>query len=461
MDSNKPRKSKPKKTEEHTDRKPMVVKLSTFLMPDHVETNEGNYILWGPKHSVPRELISALDKSNTHRSIILSLRDQFAGYGFQKEVNGEVNPQLANALSKANRLGESFDDILSKCAFDYAVFGAFALELNWNINRDKLVECYHIDYSTIASGLADEYNTVQLYYHSTDWTTPEPKTTPIKSFLPEQKDSEGNFVGRLEAKNILVHKPYYPGKAFYPSPDYWASMRWLEIDSQLASYKVNGLINKFSAGMIISLNGGVPSPAERDAIERMIKENFTGDNANETLIVDFAESKENAATFTAVPTSDSQTKYGNMEEEKVTEILKAHRITSPMLVGVPTQNGFSSNADEIKNAYELFFRYVIQPKQKVLEEKFSTVLKYFGHDYKLKINPALPFELKSQGKSEAVLSALNSVSPLIGNKILESMSANEIRALIGLPELEVQTEPSGATASTPPADNKNDINPNE
>jgi hypothetical protein len=435
--------------------KPLSIKLNKYLLPEAKEIQKGNYILWGPKHSIPKELVSALEKSNTHRSIIFSLAHQFAGYGFNTENEvGEKDVVLEGVLKKANRLNESFDDVLSKVAFDFAVFGGFAVELHWNINRDKLVEVYHMDYSAIASGLTDEYDRVTFYYHSTDWSKSDPKTTPIRCFNPETED------GRREAKQILVFKPYYPTKNYYPSPDYYSALKWIEIDHELASYKVNGLKNRFSAGMLVSLNNGVPTEEERDDIEKMMKDNFAGNDNNETIVIDFAEDKDHAATFTAIPTSDSQTKYGNMEDEKVNEILKAHRITNPMLVGVPSPAGFSSNADEIKTSYELYYRYVVQPKQKVLEEKFSYILKYFGFDYKLKINPALPFEIKSQGKGEQVLASLNSLSPLVATKVLEAMTEDEIRALASLPAKEPAVTPAPIVPPVP-ADNKNELPTND
>ena len=54
--------------------------------------------------------------------------------------------------------------------------------------------------------------------------------------------------------------------------------------------------------------------------------------------------------------------------------------------------------------------------------------------------PAL--ETKTSSSSQDVTDALNSLSPLVANKVLESMTPNEIRALIGLtPEQEGQSIP--------------------
>jgi len=51
-----------------------------------------------------------------------------------------------------------------------------------------------------------------------------------------------------------------------------------------------------------------------------------------------------------------------------------HRVTSPLLLGLSSANGFSSNADEIENASRLFNNVVIQPYQNLLIDCLDTIL---------------------------------------------------------------------------------------
>lgn len=140
---------------------------------------------------------------------------------------------------------------------------------------------------------------------------------------------------------------------------------------------------------------------KRETIVNDIRQSFSGSDNNETLLVDFVKDKEHAATITAVPTDNSENKYGKMEEEKVNEILKAHRITNPLLVGVKTSaSGFSNNADEIKTSYELFYKTVLEPKQKVLENKFNYIFNYMGYpNANLKIDKILPFAIEDNNNT--------------------------------------------------------------
>ena len=50
-----------------------------------------------------------------------------------------------------------------------------------------------------------------------------------------------------------------------------------------------------------------------------------------------------------------------------------HRVTSPLLLGLSSANGFSSNADEIVNASNLFHNIVIKPYQLLITESLEDI----------------------------------------------------------------------------------------
>jgi hypothetical protein len=70
----------------------------------------------------------------------------------------------------------------------------------------------------------------------------------------------------------------------------------------------------------------------------------------------------------------------------------AHNITSPLLFGLGSTNGFSSNADEIKNASILFDNMVIKPIQDQIIEAFDKILAYNGISLKLFFKTLQPLE---------------------------------------------------------------------
>jgi hypothetical protein len=58
------------------------------------------------------------------------------------------------------------------------------------------------------------------------------------------------------------------------------------------------------------------------------------------------------------------------------KIMVAHRIVSPMLLGIKDNTGFGNNADELKTASQLMDNTVIRPFQNLLIKSFDQILAY-------------------------------------------------------------------------------------
>ena len=54
----------------------------------------------------------------------------------------------------------------------------------------------------------------------------------------------------------------------------------------------------------------------------------------------------------------------------------AHRVVSPMLLGIKASTGLGNNADEIKTASLLFDNTIIRPSQELLKEHFDKLLAF-------------------------------------------------------------------------------------
>jgi hypothetical protein len=115
----------------------------------------------------------------------------------------------------------------------------------------------------------------------------------------------------------------------------------------------------------------------------------------------------------------------------------SHNVTSPLLFGIATTTGFSSNADELRNSAVLFENMVIKPKQEIILKSIDTILAYNGVALDLEFIGLNPLDsegdLTTGESATKVIEGINSLSPLVANKVLESMTPNEIRSLVGLP----------------------------
>jgi hypothetical protein len=69
-----------------------------------------------------------------------------------------------------------------------------------------------------------------------------------------------------------------------------------------------------------------------------------------------------------------------------------HNVTSPLLFGVASSNGFSSNADELQNSSILFDNMVIRPFQEEILESIDKILAFNGISLKLYFKTLQPLE---------------------------------------------------------------------
>ena len=94
----------------------------------------------------------------------------------------------------------------------------------------------------------------------------------------------------------------------------------------------------------------------------MLKTQYAGtDNAGSMIYIDVDE-PENAPVITPIPQNGADDYYYNLNEITVQKILTAHRITSPMILGIKTA-GQLGGRDEVVDSYLLFTNTVIRPFQ--------------------------------------------------------------------------------------------------
>jgi DNA-binding MarR family transcriptional regulator len=130
-----------------------------------------------------------------------------------------------------------------------------------------------------------------------------------------------------------------------------------------------------------------------------------------------------------------------------------------MLFGIKTE-GQLGGRSEMREAYQLFQNTYVNAKQRALEEVVNYLFKFNDIIADLELKPTepisfefseaiisanmtqdeireklglAPIEKKETAGAQDIINSLNSLSPLIATKVVESMDVNELRSLIGLP----------------------------
>jgi len=352
------------------------------------EDKAKEYVKFGEYNDFPQELIKLYNNSSIHNTCVNSIVDGIVGEGLT------ANP--AWVLDVANSTGESWNDLLKKVAVDFKLYGGFGLEVIWNKARTKIAEVYHIDFSWLRAREKNYRGQIPGYYISDEWAIKYRYTgyDVVKlPFLPvynPQKAME-------EPKQIYVYNPYRPGQGYYPLPDYVGGLRVIDLDCEVDNFHVNNMKNGLAPSLSITTFTNA-NEDEREAIERMLQMQYSGTNNAGNLLYMDIDSPENAPVITPIPQNGADGYYTTINDMVVQKILTAHRITSPMILGIKTE-GQLGGRQEVIDAYLLLVNTVIRPFQQDILQVFEDLLemKYPELDITLGIQQ---IKLFSDGEEE-------------------------------------------------------------
>jgi capsid portal protein len=289
-----------------------------------------DYISWGEDNKFPQYLYDLYLKNSNLQAVVNNITDY---------VMGE-NIQLSNELVlDANTL--------SKCVFDYILFGGFALEGLRSASGD-IVQLNHIDVQWVR--VNEDLTTA---YISSKWG----------SFKPDKLDILPLF-SESEKQNHFIY--YYRGKVtrnINPIPSYVSALKSVEILNSTRNYHLHNLENNFAGSVVVSLNGTSIKASELQAIKKQLEGEYTGtDNAGKVLLINNANSEGKVEVSRLTPDNAGDL-YQNLAKSAEDDIFVAFRM-NPILCGKNVATGFSK--EEFEQAFALFYATVIKPMQATL-----------------------------------------------------------------------------------------------
>jgi len=215
--------------------------------------------------------------------------------------------------------------------------------------------------------------------YSTDWANL--RKYPYQTYRAfDATDNKGD-----NASQIFYFYGYTPGNQTYPLPSYVAALNDISLDAQVSRFHSNNIANGLAPSMFVQFRNGVPTPEERRDVYKEIERTFTGtENAGRFFLAFSEPGKELQVTPID---SANDTYYLTLEERISSRILTAHRITSPLLLGIKDSSGFSSNAEEIRVAYAHFEGVVVEPKRKKVLSGYGYMLRLAGFNIALEVKP--------------------------------------------------------------------------
>ena len=349
-----------------------LITLTNYVRPPLMEDKSRDWVMNGKLNQYYNYIIDRNNGSPTNASINESYTTLIYGKGLRTS-SGALGAEGWGRLQTILRPRE-----LRKMVRDFQVFGEFSFEIIES-KGGELHSLTHVPKEMLIPAIANEKNEIEKYWFSRNWQKyTDIDYTPIS--FPAFGAQKGN--------SMFVARPYTVGNEYFGSPDYSSGLVFAEIEEELSNMYISSIKNGLSAGYIINIpNGTNYTPEEKEEFERQVKKKLTSSSNSSNFIISFND-QEVAIDVTPFPVNSSVHKqWSELTEQAKTQLMTAHRVISPSLVGLSSASGFSSVADEMDMSERQTIKRVIKPKQDFVIESLEEVLVHYGINLDLYFAP--------------------------------------------------------------------------
>jgi len=354
-----------------------VVNLSTYTSPQIVEKSNKEWVSYGADNNYFAYLIDRYNGSPTNNAIINGVSEMIYGKGLDA-LNSNKKPE-----AYAKMMSLFHKDCVRKLCYDLKLMGQCSMQVIYSKDRKTVAQVEHIPVENLRAEKCNDKGEIEAYYYSDDWS--KVKKADDCTRIPA-------FGCSIENIEIVYVKPYRAGYKYYSSPDYQGGLQYAELEEEISNYHLNNILNGLAPSMLINFNNGTPNAEERQMLENRIYQKFSGSSNAGKFILAFNDNPESAATIEPIQLSDAHNQYQFLSDESGKKIMVAHRIVSPMLLGIKDSSGLGNNADELKTASILMDNTVIRPFQTLLIDAFDSILAYNNISLKLYFKTLQPLE---------------------------------------------------------------------
>jgi hypothetical protein len=355
-----------------------IINLNEYSSPVIKETLKDEWVSFGEKNNYYQELIDAYNTSTTNNSIIDAICRLIYGKGLDAR-DGRLKP---TEYAQTKMLFKP--KFLKKIITDFKMLGQFAIQIIYNEKGDSIVQVEHMPVHLLRAQKCNDEGEITGYWYSDNWQD-------IKKFPPKFIDGFG--YGNGKDLEIYFVGNYTVGQKYYSLVDYVGSLPYAKLEKEIADYLINEVQNSFSPTTIVNFNNGIPDEEKQKLLARKVENTITGSQGKK-VVVAFNDSETQKTTVDSISLNDAPAHYEYLSNEARNKILLGHKVVSGLLFGIPSANGFSSNADELKNASILFDNMVIKTFQNVILETLDEILSFNLVFLDLQFKTLQPLEFK-------------------------------------------------------------------
>jgi hypothetical protein len=452
--------------------------LSVFNQTDDTANK---IVRYGKDNNFPQELIKAVQSSPIANACVETHAKFLYGDGLYFET------PTGEETDFSKRLSEVFNEsVYQRICYDMAYFESLGLIMKWDLNG-YLKSVKSQDFSTIRLGIPNKDFEITFAKLSSNWQQETKdrryKAVPIDLYNDiETKAKISNF-----SENSLYEdfskwngtlkyiRRYKPGQVYYSQPKYASALKWIYADGQIQNFHANNVDNSFAPAFIVYVPYKLTGEDEngkdmKESLREYIADRLTGaDNGGKFAILD-GSSKEGSIQIIPFSQSTSHEMYITLSNLIRDHIATAFQVPS-ILAGIQV-SGKLGTAKEIADSSIYYQNAVIKHDQNLLMYEMNALAKLMdGYDgTTISVSNSIPLafvaesfanaftedeireafgygakEVKLNTAANNIIDNINALSPLVANKVLESMSEAEIRSLAGL----IGAKPTLAPVVTP------------
>lgn len=338
-----------------------IVALSEYTAPVISESSREDWVEYGEDNLYYDWLIERSNNSPTNNAIINNMSRLIYGRGIGA-LNASKKPNEYAAM-----MGLFTPSVLRGIAQGLKLLGDVYIQCIYNKAHTKIEKVDFLTANYLRPEKCNSKGKIEAYYYSDNWED-------TKKFPPKRIAAFGTSKDEIELLRIM---PYSVGFKYFSPVDYQGCLPYTVLEEEISTYLINEVKNHFSGTKVINFNNGqVGDDKQRKQLKDRVMSKLTG-STGEKVIVSFNSNVENRTTVDDIPLNDAPEHYAYLSKEAEQKILIGHNVTSPMLVGVVTDNqGFSSNADEIEVAAKYFYNTAVKPYQDLIIEAIEQILAF-------------------------------------------------------------------------------------
>lgn len=406
-------------------------------IPESTEViSKKGWVKWGADNLFPQFLWYLFYCSPIHQGVISSKVDYIISGGLEFDGDeSEWNEIFSNGRSQYD-----LDEVTEMLCLDNEVSNSYIM----HFKLDPLTNKWYVEPMDFELVRPDTEG--HLFYYSENWSTESQsfeKTSfrTIPSFFRKTpEDTECLLQIKTKSRQRKTTDPRSKVKVtggFFSVPSYSGGIESILTDIEINFFRYAEVVNGYKGGAILYLGNGEPEDdTARNKILRDLKLEVTDRRKQGGIGVIFGEGTEGQPKVEQMSGNDLDKRYESTESGLLSKMMIAHAVTNPKLFAVMATNAMSETDDQA--SFDRFQKTYAGKRRKGLESSLNFALKKLNNmQGKISIKaPTLDIEKNVDADTE-IANALNSASPLVANKILDSMTTNEIRKYLAkLPSIE-------------------------